>query len=68
LGAYICTISESDWDTARNKGVYGNRYYKEGTRKPLSDNLQLSVMRDLISVERGDTVFFISERAQGVVG
>lgn len=58
MGAYICTISESDWDTARNMGVYGNRYYKEGTRKPLSDNLQLSVMRDLISVKRGDMVFF----------
>ncbi len=58
MGAYICTISESDWDIARNKGVYGNRYYKEGTKKPLSDNLQLSVMRDLISVKTGDTVFF----------
>jgi hypothetical protein len=68
LGAYICTISESDWDTARNKGVYGNRYYKEGTRKPLSDNLQLSVMRDLISVERGDTVFFHIRRRKTVHG
>lgn len=58
MGAYVCTISESDWDTARDKGVYGNRYYKEGTRKSLSDNLQLSVMRDLISVKKGDMVFF----------
>lgn len=57
-GAFICTLSEEDWKKTRELGVYGNRYYKEGTSQPLSDVQQLSIVRDLISMKEGDIVFF----------
>jgi len=58
MGAYICTISERDWDIARMRGVYGNRYKKEGTNRVLKDVQQLSIIRDLISIREGDLIFF----------
>ena len=51
MGAFICTISERDWEVARRMGVYGNRRYKEGTNNRLKDNQILSIIRDLIFYE-----------------
>ncbi len=57
-GAFICTLSEEDWGKTRELGVYGNRFYKEGTAQKLGDDQQLSIIRDLISMREGDVVFF----------
>lgn len=58
MGAYICTISERDWDTARELGVYGNRFEKKEDGRTLGDSQKLSVIRDLISIKKGDIIFF----------
>jgi len=58
MGAYICTISERDWDIARQLGVYGNRFYKTENGRELRDSQKLSIIRDLISIKEGDIVFF----------
>lgn len=57
-GAFICTLSEEDWIKTRELGVYGNRFYKEGTSQKLGDVQQLSIIRDLISMRECDIVFF----------
>jgi len=48
MGAFICTLSEWDWETTLTKGIYGNRFFKEGTNQPHRDIQQLSIIRDLI--------------------
>ncbi|MEM0488835.1 MAG: hypothetical protein QW707_06515 [Candidatus Bathyarchaeia archaeon] len=58
MGAYICTISERDWNVAREQGVYGNRFEKREDGKELNDSQKLSVIRDLISIKEGDLIFF----------
>ena len=58
MGAYICTISERDWDAARELGVYGNRFERKEDGKSLGDSQKLSVIRDLISIKEGDFIFF----------
>ncbi len=58
MGAYICTISERDWDLTRKLGVYGNRFYKTDSGRNLGDNQKLSIIRDIISIREGDIVFF----------
>lgn len=58
MGAFICTLSENDWEATRKQGIYGNRLYKEGTRNILRDVQILSIIRDLIPMKKGDTVFF----------
>lgn len=68
MGAFLCTLSEQDWETALTKGVYGNRYYKEGTIRPHGDVQQLSIMRDLISMKSGDLVFFHIRGRQTIHG
>jgi len=68
MGAYICTLSEWDWETTRNKGIYGNRFYKEGTTRVLGDTQQLSIIRDLISMRNGDLLFFHIRREQSIHG
>lgn len=67
-GAFICTISEEDWGKARKLGVYGNRFYKEGTSRKLGDVQQLSIIRDLISMREGDVVFFHIRGKQTIHG
>lgn len=68
MGAYICTISERDWDIARSRGVYGNRYKKEGENRVLADNPQLSIIRDLVSIKEGDIIFFHLRRKKTIHG
>jgi predicted RNA-binding protein len=58
MGAFICALSEQDWQLTLTKGIYGNRYLKEGTEQPHSDNQQLSIIRDLISMKPNDLIFF----------
>jgi hypothetical protein len=54
-GAFICTLSESDWTKTRELGVYGNRFYKEGTSQKLGD------VQQLFPCEKAIWCFFISE-------
>jgi hypothetical protein len=68
MGAFLCTLSEHDWETTRTKGIYGNRYFKEGTRKAHGDVQQLSIIRDLISLKPGDFVFFHIRGKQTIHG
>ncbi|MCD6512457.1 MAG: hypothetical protein J7K61_02510, partial [Thermoplasmata archaeon] len=68
MGAFICTISERDWEVARRMGVYGNRRYKEGTNNRLKDNQILSIIRDLISMKEGDLIFFHIRGRQTIHG
>jgi len=58
MGAYICTISERDWDKARQLGVYGNRFYFKEEGKELRDSEKLSIIRDLVSIREKDVIFF----------
>jgi hypothetical protein len=67
-GAFICTLSEEDWGKTRELGVYGNRFYKEGTSRKLGDVQQLSIIRDLISMREGDIVFFHIRGKQTIHG
>ena len=67
-GAFICTLSERDWKITRELGVYGNRFYKEGTSRRLGDVQQLSIIRDLISMQEGDLVFFHIRGKQTIHG
>lgn len=67
-GAFICTLSEEDWEKTRELGVYGNRFYKEGTTDKLKDVQQLSIIRDLISMQEGDLVFFHIRGKQSIHG
>ena len=57
-GAFICQVSDTDWQISRIKGVYGNRKNKPDSREPLRRQDQLSVIRDLIAVRPGDLIFF----------
>lgn len=50
-GAFICSISERDWEVTREQCVYGN---KEKAR----DVTTQSIIRDLVGMRVGDTVFF----------
>lgn len=58
MGAFICSISPRDWPNALRKGIYGNKLYKRDSKVPLADMQQLSIIRDLISMKKGDLVFF----------
>jgi len=68
MGAFICTISERDWETARRLGIYGNRKYKEGTDRELGAIQIQSIIRDLISMKEGDLVFFHIRGRQSIHG
>jgi predicted RNA-binding protein len=68
MGAFICTLSEWDWETTLTKGIYGNRYFKEGTNQPHQDIQQLSIIRDLISIKEGDLFFFHIRGKQTIHG
>lgn len=70
MGAFICQISEVDWQVSRRIGVFGNRegsdrrgevkYFKSG-----SSTVQ-SIIEDLIGMRKGDLVFFhVIATAQG---
>ena len=67
-GAFICTLSEEDWEKTRLLGIYGNRFFKEGTSNVLKDTQQLSIIRDLISMREGDLVFFHIRGKQTIHG
>lgn len=68
MGAFICTLSERDWEITLTKGIYGNRYFKEGTKQPHRDVQQLSIIRDLISMKPNDLVFFHIRGKQTIHG
>jgi len=68
MGAFICTLSKRDWNTTLTKGIYGNRYFKEGTETRLKDTQQLSIIRDLVSMSTGDIVFFHIRGEQTIHG
>lgn len=65
MGAFICQISEPDWQVSREVGVYGNRegsersgeleYFKD---KEKGSQTILSIIEDLIGMRKGDIVFF----------
>ena len=57
-GAFICQISDTDWELSRIEGIYGNRKNKPDSSGPLRKQDQLSIIRDLISVRPGDLIFF----------
>ncbi|BER91746.1 hypothetical protein [Atrimonas thermophila] len=67
-GAFVCTLSEEDWKTTRELGIYGNRFYKEGTSHKLRDIQQLSIIRDLVSMREDDVVFFHIRGKQTIHG
>jgi len=58
MGAFICQISEKDWNVSRTKGVYGNREKKPDFTGSLRDCDLMSVIRDLVSINNGDIIFF----------
>jgi len=58
MGAFICQISEKDWNISREKGVYGNREKKPDYTGPLRDCDLMSVIRDLSPINIGDYIFF----------
>jgi len=58
MGAFICQISEKDWNLSRTKGVYGNREKKPDLSGFLRDCDLMSVIRDLVSISNGDLIFF----------
>lgn len=58
MGAFICQISEKDWELSKLIGLYGNRENKPDYSGKLRLTDEMSVVRDLISIKPGDLVFF----------
>ena len=57
MGAFICQISEADWDIAKVIGLYANRE-KKSDGSELSEVIITSIIRDLISIQPSDKLFF----------
>ena len=47
MGAFICQISERDWQLSRRIGLYGNREMKPDGSGHLRVQDKMSVIRDL---------------------
>jgi len=61
MGAFICSISERDWEISRAKGIYGNKIGnigQSGKYRKFSAQTQFSIIRDLVGMQKGDKVFF----------
>ena len=60
MGAFLCSISERDWEITRIKGIYGNKAgtIREGSYKLFSPSTQYSIIRDLAGMKKGDLIFF----------
>lgn len=61
MGTFICSISERDWETAREKGIYGNKLgnlKKDGTYQKFPPKIRYSIIRDLVGMRKGDKIFF----------
>lgn len=61
MGAFICSISERDWEITRPKGIYGNKagnIRDDGTYREFSQMTKYSIIRDLVGMKKGDNVFF----------
>jgi hypothetical protein len=60
--AFICQISEEDWEVSRSIGVYGNREGSERKGEPKyfepSSQTVQSIIEDLVGMRKGDLVFF----------
>lgn len=66
MSAFICQISEQDWEVSKKIGLYGNREKKPDNSGDLRTVDKMSVIRDLIAIEPGDIVFFhIVKTAEG---
>ena len=65
---FLCSISPEDFKVAINLGIYGNRYFYSKQGKPLSDNIKLSIIRDLIVLSPGDLIFFHVINEQKIYG
>jgi len=60
VGAFICSISDRDWETTLTKGIYGNRTgnIRGGFYKDFDPKTKYSIIRDLVGMKVEDVVFF----------
>lgn len=61
MGAFICSISERDWELSLRYGIYGNKKGKlleSGDYKEFSPTVKYSIIRDLAGMKEGDVLFF----------
>lgn len=58
MSAFICQISEADWDVAKIIGLYGNREKKPDLSGDLRTVDKMSIIRDLIAIKPGDIILF----------
>jgi len=60
VGAFICSISDKDWETTLTKGIYGNRAgrIRGGFYQEFDPKIKYSIIRDLVGMKIDDVVFF----------
>ncbi len=60
MGAFICSISDRDWETTLTKGIYGNKIgrIRQGFYQEFDPKTKYSIIRDLVGMKIGDVVFF----------
>lgn len=60
VGAFICSISNRDWETALTIGIYGNKIgmVRQGSYQEFDRKTKYSIIRDLVGMKAGDVVFF----------
>lgn len=60
VGAFICSISERDWETTLTMGIYGNKIgrARQGFYQQFDPKTKFSIIRDLVGMKAGDVVFF----------
>ncbi len=60
VGAFICSISDRDWETTLTMGIYGNKIgrVRQGSYQEFDSKTKYSIIRDLIGMKAGDVVFF----------
>lgn len=67
-GAFLCSISPTDFEISVNLGVYGNRYKKSKSGNDLNEVSKLSIIRDLIAIKPGDLIFLHVIEEQKIYG
>jgi len=65
---FLCSISPEDLRIAIELGIYGNRYFYNKKGKKLSDNIKLSIIRDLITISPGDWILLHTIKEQKIYG
>lgn len=60
MGAFICGVSERDWELTVKYGIYGNKNgnMKDGEYKEFDAKVKYSIIRDLVGMKEGDVIFF----------